>query len=87
MPVGKRPRPPVASGKKPRFNTDNTGMKSGTRGSKSPTGSRPTPPVAKSSTPGVPPTNKVRPAGKYTPMPTPNRDHGTRGGGKPHGGA
>lgn len=85
MPTGNRPRPKVAAGKSPRYNTS-SGSYSGKRGSKSPTGSRPTPNVAKNTprSDGVP--GATKPAIRNTPMPAPKQRWGTRGGGKPNGG-
>jgi len=85
MPTGNRPRPKVAAGKSPRFNTS-SGSYSGRRGTKTPTGSRPTPNVAKNSprSDGVPGGGRV--ATRPTSMPAPKEKWGTRGGGKPHGG-
>lgn len=71
--TGSRPKPKVASGKAPNFNTTSGARYSGSSNTKTPTGSRPMPKVASDKpTFGSVPAKPRYP--RATPMGTPKRD-------------
>lgn len=86
-PTGSRTVPGVAKGRGSASNSGNTGRSyKSTHGTKTPTGARPVPGVARNTpkSDGVPGGGRV--ATRPTSMPAPKQRHGTRGGGKAHGG-